>query len=192
MKIQKQKGCETCSNLLTFAVNIPSLFRKCIFVKGHKSHYDWLIILAESVNSRKRDFFYSGGKISNQQTDLYKEHKPPFHPCSLCQSPGATRGHSSLVNIVQGHRTPVSCFCFLFTTATLTFLHQGHSLWSKNSHQEKEENNSSPTRVSKKPRNFKQLLLLLGGFVMGNTIAREKPQRKRKQLCEWAGDALKK
>lgn len=44
-------------------------------------------------------------------------------------------------------------------------------------------------RVSKKPRNFKQLLLLLGGFVMGNTIAREKPQRKRKQLCEWEGES---
>lgn len=59
---------------------------------------------------------------------------------------------------------------------------------SQNSHQEKKKKTRPLLGESaKKPRTFTQLLVSVGGFVLGSKIARQKPQRKRKQLYEWTG-----
>lgn len=121
--------------LLTFTRNIIALFRKCIFQKVHRSHGHCLIILAESVHSRKELFFGleenlpPGDRLlhtTRARVHTWSLSSPPCPlagslPCKDCDGPQ----NSSLLLL-----SPL-CSCHCDITAVGTFPQVN------NSHQEK-------------------------------------------------------
>lgn len=137
------------------------------------------------VSSFSESAFFGSGEKSPARTDFSIQHKPGLQTWGLSLPVLASRWHASFVNITKAPDYYGSAFSFLFSTATVASFQKGPSLMPKNKHPEKnQENKASPRTASRKPRTFTQLLVSVGGFVIGRTLASQKPQRKRKPLYE--------